>query len=75
MPVNSLVKTPKQQQKNLPKKKSEDQGDDDEKPATTKAKNPLDLIETKYDFYNFKTEYTNGKDKKVELEKFWATYD
>lgn len=37
--------------------------------------NPLDLIETKFDLFDFKTELVNSKDKSSTIDKLFETYD
>ena len=47
-----------------------------EEPQTKKKDvNPLDLIETKFDLFEFKTELVNSKDKSSTIDKLFETYD
>jgi len=73
-------KTKKDVKKDSPKKeKNADVGGDDEdedKPKDTKKpKNPLDLIETKFDLEQFKRDFMNSKDRKATLAEFWKIFD
>lgn len=68
-------KDDKKPTKDQPKKKEEKK----EKPAApvedvdpTKAWESS-LVETKFNFYDFKTEYANSKDKKATLKKLFST--
>ena len=72
-PDFSLAPAPaadKKQKKGGEEKKKE------EAPQPEKKKvNPLDLIETKFDLFDFKTELVNSKDKSATIDKLFDTYD
>ena len=64
-------KPDKKQKKGGEEKKKEEAPPQPEK----KKVNPLDLIETKFDLFDFKTELVNSKDKSATIDKLFDTYD
>lgn len=73
MKPDLLVEGQKVNQKQ--KKGGEEKKKEEEPQPKKKDGNPLDLIETKFDLFEFKTELVNSKDKSSTIDKLFETYD